>query len=86
MFKTSLEYPSFLQPVSSQKQMSFKRLMITIGIVLMDLLMIFANITESPLRGRPVLKPQNTKYSDIQFTEYDEITVWGVVTSVIHPV
>ena len=37
-------------------------------------------------RGRPVLKPQNPKYSDIHFTEYDEITVWGVVTSVIHPV
>lgn len=53
MFKTSLEYPSFLQPVSSQKQMSFKRLMITIGIVLMDLLMIFANITESPSEGVP---------------------------------
>jgi len=37
-------------------------------------------------RGRPVLKPQNPKYSDIHFTEYDEITVLGVVTSVIHPV
>ena len=37
-------------------------------------------------RGRPVLKPQNPKYSDIHFTEYDEITVWGVVTSVIHPI
>ena len=37
-------------------------------------------------RGRPVLKPQNPTYSDIHFTEYDEITVWGVVTSVIHPV
>ena len=37
-------------------------------------------------RGLPVLKPQNPKYSDIHFTEYDEITVWGVVTSVIHPV
>ena len=37
-------------------------------------------------RGGPVLKPQNPKYSDIHFTEYDEITVWGVVTSVIHPV
>ena len=33
--------------------MSFKRLMITIGIVLMDLLMIFANITESPSEGIP---------------------------------
>ena len=38
------------------------------------------------VRGRPVLKPQNPNYSDIHFTEYDEITVWGVVTSVIHPV
>ena len=37
-------------------------------------------------RGRPELKPQNPNYSDIHFTEYDEITVWGVVTSVIHPV
>ena len=37
-------------------------------------------------RGRPVLKPQNPKYSEIHFTVYDEITVWGVVTSVIHPV
>ena len=37
-------------------------------------------------RGRAVLKPQNPNYSDIHFTEYDEITVWGVVTSVIHPV
>ena len=37
-------------------------------------------------RGQPVLKPQNPKYPDIQFTDYDEITVWGVVTSVIHPV
>ena len=37
-------------------------------------------------RGRQVLKPQNPNYSDIHFTEYDEITVWGVVTSVIHPV
>ena len=26
-------------------------------------------------RGRPMLKPQNPKYSDIHFTEYDEITV-----------
>ena len=31
-------------------------------------------------RGRPVLKPQNPNYSDIHFTEYDEITVWRVVT------
>ena len=37
-------------------------------------------------RARPVLKPHNAKYSDIHFTEYDEITVWGVVTSVIHSV
>ena len=37
-------------------------------------------------RGRTVLKPQNPNYYDIHFTEYDEITVWGVVTSVIHPV
>ena len=37
-------------------------------------------------RGLPVLKPQNPKYSGIHFTEYDEISVWGVVTSVIHPV
>lgn len=37
-------------------------------------------------RGKPVLKPQNPKYPDIHFTDYDEITVWGVVTSVIHPV
>ena len=37
-------------------------------------------------RDRPVLRPQNTKYSEIHFTVYDEITVWGVVTSVIHPV
>ena len=38
----------FLSPVSSQKQMPYKRLMIIIGIVLMLLLMIFANTTESP--------------------------------------
>ena len=37
-------------------------------------------------RGQPVLKPQNPAYPDIHFTDYDEITVWGVVTSVIHPV
>ena len=37
-------------------------------------------------RGRPVLKPQNSKYSDIHFTVYDKVTVWGVVTSVIHAV
>ena len=37
-------------------------------------------------RGRPVLKPQNPIYSDIHFNEYDEISVWGVVTSVIHPI
>ena len=37
-------------------------------------------------RGQPVLKPQNPKYPDIHFTDYDEITVWGVVTSVIHPI
>ena len=37
-------------------------------------------------RGQPVLRPQNPKYPDIHFTGYDEITVWGVVTSVIHPV
>ena len=38
-------------------------------------------------RGRPVLlKPRNPKHSDIHFAEYDEITVWGVVTSVIHTV
>ena len=40
----------------------------------------------SRLREGIVLKPQNPKHSDIHFTEYDEITVWGVVTSVIHPV
>ena len=28
-------------------------------------------------RGRSVLKPQNAKYSDIHFTEYDKITVFG---------
>ena len=37
--------------MSSQKQMPFKRLMIIIGIVLMLLLMIFANTTESPPEG-----------------------------------
>ena len=37
-------------------------------------------------RGRVVLKPQNPKYSDIHCTEYDEITIWGVVPSMIHPV
>ena len=37
-------------------------------------------------RGQPVLRPQNPAYPDIHFTDYDEITVWGVVTSVIHPV
>ena len=37
-------------------------------------------------RGQPVLRPQKPKYPDIHFTDYDEITVWGVVTSVIHPV
>ena len=37
-------------------------------------------------RGQPVLRPQNPNYPDIHFTDYDEITVWGVVTSVIHPV
>ena len=40
----------FLSPVSSQKQMPYKRLMIIIGIVLMLLLMIFAN-TESHSEG-----------------------------------
>ena len=38
-------------PVSSQKQMPFKRLMIIIGIVLILLLMIFGNTTESPKEG-----------------------------------
>ena len=37
-------------------------------------------------RGRPVLKPQNSKYSDIHFTVYDKVTVWGVVNSVFHAV
>jgi len=37
-------------------------------------------------RGRPVLKPQNPKHSEIHFTVYDEITVWRVVTNVIHQV
>ena len=37
-------------------------------------------------RGRPVLKPQNPKHSVIHFTVYDEITVWRVVTNVIHQV
>ena len=41
----------FLSPVSSQKQMPYKRLMIIIGIVLLLLLMIFANTTESPSEG-----------------------------------
>ena len=31
------------------------------------------------------VEASESKYSDIHFTEYDEITVW-VVTSVIHPV
>ena len=37
-------------------------------------------------RGGPGLKTQNPKHSDIHLNEYDEITVWGVVTTVIHPV
>ena len=37
-------------------------------------------------KGRTGLKPKNPKRSDIHFIEYDEIIVWGVVTSVIHPV
>ena len=41
----------FLPPVSSEKQMPFKRLMIIIGIVLMLLLMIFAITTESHSAG-----------------------------------
>ncbi len=49
-FKTPLKYPSFLRPVSSERQMPFKRLIIIIGIVLMLLLMIFAN-TESHSEG-----------------------------------
>ena len=49
-FKTPLKYPSFLRPVSSERQMPYKRLMIIIGIVLMLLLMIFAN-TENHSQG-----------------------------------
>ena len=41
----------FLSPVSSQKQMPYKRLMIIIGIVFMLLAMIFANTSESPSEG-----------------------------------
>ncbi len=37
-------------------------------------------------KGRKGLKPKNPKRSDIHFTEYDEIIVWGVVTSVIQPI
>ena len=41
----------FLSPVSSQKQMPYKRLMIIIGIVFMLLAMIFASTSESPSEG-----------------------------------
>ena len=37
--------------MSSQKQKPFKRLMIIIGMVLMLLIIIFANTTESPSEG-----------------------------------
>tara|TARA_B100000900_G_C20175846_1_gene551810 strand:- start:7 stop:429 length:423 start_codon:yes stop_codon:yes gene_type:complete len=37
-------------------------------------------------RGQHVLKSQNPKYPDIHFTDHDEITMWGVVTSVIRSV
>ena len=47
--------------MSSQKQMPFKRLMIIIGIVLMLLLMIFANTTESPSEGIPGASESTSK-------------------------
>ena len=34
-------------------------------------------------RGQPVLKSQNPKYPDMHFTDHDEITMCGVLTSVI---
>ena len=46
-FKLGHSSLNYLPAVSSEKQMTFKRLMIIIGIVLLLLLMIFANTTES---------------------------------------
>ena len=51
----------FLSPVSSQKQMPYKRLMIIIGIVFMLLAMIFANTTESPSEGVPGASESTSK-------------------------
>ena len=51
----------FLPPVSSEKQMPFKRLMIIIGIVLMLLLIIFANTTESPSESISAASGDNSK-------------------------
>lgn len=36
-------------------------------------------------RGRPVLRAENPDYADITPTEFSEITIWGVVTWILHP-
>ncbi|HOQ04188.1 MAG TPA: translesion error-prone DNA polymerase V autoproteolytic subunit [Anaerohalosphaeraceae bacterium] len=36
-------------------------------------------------RGKPVLEPENSKYPVQEIKKETEFEVWGVVTSVIHP-
>jgi len=35
-------------------------------------------------KGETLLCAENEKYSDIKVTEYDDFSIWGVVTNVIH--
>ena len=63
----------FLSPVSSQKQMPYKRLMIIIGIVFMLLAMIFANTTESPSEGVPGASESTSKYLEKDLPKEEKI-------------
>ncbi len=36
------------------------------------------------IRGKIILKPENNKFQPIQISESNDLTIWGVATSVIH--
>ena len=58
-----------------QKQMLFKRLMIIIGIVLMLLLMIFANTTKSPSEGIPGASESTSKDLEKDLPKEEKIPI-----------
>ncbi|HPF48529.1 MAG TPA: translesion error-prone DNA polymerase V autoproteolytic subunit [Caldisericia bacterium] len=38
------------------------------------------------VEGQPYLMPENPRYAPIEITEEMDLSIWGVVTNVIHPI